>query len=100
MILNLGYPSTLSQAYQAGGDIEIAIEGKEDIESEEEYSTDSVREEKGYNVKNEKEYNTDSDDLEEQDESTVVDESHFSFEGFHGEYGPYFQNFTSAMLFT
>ncbi len=88
------------------------IEEKDyDFESDEEDSTDSIEEGKDYD---EEEYSTDStealDDanLEEQDddsdevenESTVVDESRPFFEGFHGEYGPYFQNFTSTMLFT
>ena len=80
-----------------------------DFESDEEYNTDSI-EEKGYDVESEEEYSTDSieeldeeqdDDSDEmEDESTVVDESHPFFKGFHGEYGPYFQNFTSTMLFT
>ncbi len=81
-----------------------------DIESEEEYNTDSIEEEKVYDIQSKEEYNTDSeedtnleeqdDDSEVEDESTIVDESSSFFEGFHGEYGPYFENFTSTMLFT
>ena len=86
------------------------------VESEEEDNTDSIEEsstdieeERGYNVESEEEDSTDCDtDLEEQDddneeardEGTIVDESHALFKGFDEEYGPYFQNFTSTMLFT
>jgi DNA-directed RNA polymerase subunit delta len=35
----------------------------------------------------------------DEDFEEIVDEDEKSFKGFRGEYGPYFQNFTSTMLF-
>ena len=37
--------------------------------------------------------------LKDLEDNNVLEEESFDFEGFNGEYGPYFPNFTSAMIF-
>ena len=105
------------EVYDINSEREYSIGTEEEkdfeIEDEEEYSTDS-KEELDDNNLEDGNYD-DSEEVEDYNElfigieasekrekvkSTVVDESHSFFEGFHGKYGPYFQNFTSTMLFT
>lgn len=44
-------------------------------------------------------YESNVSDIEEGLDNSVLEEGSFDFEGFSGEYGPYFPNFTSSMIF-
>ena len=88
------------------GDAEYEHENDGDYESDndddEEYDNDNYDNDEYDNDEYEEDLTSPaSEHLDEEDEDIekIVDEDGKSFKGFQGEYGPYFQNFTSTILF-